>query len=71
MFIKGIKKGKTIELLEEIDFPDGQELFLEIKKSNDFWSSLQDFRLSVSLSDIDNIDLHDLRDNSVGRDVNL
>lgn len=26
MFVKGIKKGKIIELLEEIDFPDRQEV---------------------------------------------
>ncbi|WP_293143727.1 hypothetical protein [Okeania sp. SIO3I5] len=44
MFIKGIKKGKIIELLEEVDFPDNQEVLVEIKKVGDFWSALQDFR---------------------------
>ncbi len=30
MKIKGIKRGKTIEILEEINVPDGQEIFIEI-----------------------------------------
>jgi len=30
MLIKGIKKGKTIELSEEIDFPDNQEVLEEV-----------------------------------------
>ena len=29
--IKGIKKGKTIELLEDINVPDGQEILINIK----------------------------------------
>ncbi|MGK7918805.1 MAG: hypothetical protein AB4080_02185 [Trichodesmium sp.] len=47
MFVKGIKKGKIIELLEEVDFPDNQEILVEIKKVGDFWSALQDFRARV------------------------
>lgn len=31
MKIKGIKRGKTIELLQEIDIPDGLEIILEVK----------------------------------------
>jgi hypothetical protein len=30
-FVKGIKKGKTIELLEEINIPDGQEILINIQ----------------------------------------
>jgi hypothetical protein len=26
MFVKGIKKGKNIELLEEVNIPDNQEV---------------------------------------------
>ncbi|MFB2970012.1 hypothetical protein ACE1CD_13635 [Aerosakkonema sp. BLCC-F183] len=31
MKIKGIKRGKTIELSEEINIPDGQEVNIEIE----------------------------------------
>ena len=31
MQIKGIKRGKTIELLEELNIPDGQEIIIEIR----------------------------------------
>jgi len=34
MLVKGIKKGKTIELLEEVDFPDNEELLVEIREVN-------------------------------------
>ena len=71
MFVKGIKKGKTIELLEKLNFPDEQELLLEIRQVNDFWSALQDFRENVDLSAIDALNDDNLRDSSTGRDVNL
>lgn len=31
MKIKGIKRGQTIELLEEINVPDNSEVIIEIK----------------------------------------
>lgn len=31
MKIKGIKRGKTIELLEELNIPDGTEILVEIE----------------------------------------
>lgn len=31
MEVKGIKRGKTIELLQEIDLPDGVEITVEVK----------------------------------------
>jgi hypothetical protein len=71
MFIKGIKKGKTIELLEELNLPDEQELLLEIRQVNDFWSALEDFRENVDLSGMDSLNDDNLRDRSTGRDVNL
>jgi hypothetical protein len=71
MFVKGIKKGKTIELLEELNLPDEQELLLEIKQASDFWSALQDFRENVDLSAMDALNDDNLRDRSTGRDVNL
>lgn len=30
MLLKGIKKGKNIELLEELNLPDNQEVLFEI-----------------------------------------
>ncbi|NEP38137.1 MAG: hypothetical protein F6K25_06735 [Okeania sp. SIO2G4] len=69
MFVKGIKKGKIIELLEEVDFPDNQEVLVEIKKVGDFWSALQDFRKRVDLESIDDDSFENLRDKSPGRMV--
>ena len=40
MLVKGIKKGKIIELLEAVDFPDNEDLLVEIREVNDFWSAL-------------------------------
>jgi hypothetical protein len=31
MRVKGIKRGKNIELLEEINIPDGTEIHMEVK----------------------------------------
>jgi len=33
MHVTGIKRGKTIELLEELDLPDGQTIAVEIIES--------------------------------------
>ena len=71
MLVKGIKKVKTIELLEEVDFPDNEELLVEIREVNDFWSALQDFRQRVDLASIDDDSFDNLRDKSTGRDVRL
>ncbi|MGB3533795.1 MAG: hypothetical protein WBA13_09800 [Microcoleaceae cyanobacterium] len=71
MLVKGIKKGKTIELLEEVDFLDNEEVLVEIKRVSDFWSALQDFRRRVDLDSIDNDTFEDLRDKSPGRQVDL
>ncbi|OKH33806.1 hypothetical protein NIES2119_22110 [[Phormidium ambiguum] IAM M-71] len=71
MFVKGIKRGKIIELLEEVDFPDNQEVLVEIRGVNDFWSALQDFRERVDLESIDDDTFENLRDKSPGREVDL
>ncbi len=31
MQIRGIKRGKTIELLQDVDLPDGVEIVIEVK----------------------------------------
>jgi len=71
MLVKGIKKGNTIELLEKIDLPDNQEVLIEIKETDDFWSALQDFRKRVDLESLDDDSFENLRDKSTGRDVIL
>ena len=71
MLVKGIKKGKTIELSEEVDFPDNEELLVEIREANDFWSALEDFRQRVDLESLDDDTFDNLRDNSTGRAVSL
>ncbi|MGK7943191.1 MAG: hypothetical protein AB4058_01830 [Microcystaceae cyanobacterium] len=71
MLVKGIKKGKTIELSEEINVPDNQEILVEIRDFNDFWSALQDFRERVDLESIDDDTFDNLRDKSIGRDLEL
>lgn len=71
MFVKGIKRGNIIELLEEVDFPDNQEVLVEIRGVNDFWSALQDFRERVDLESIDDDTFENLRDKSPGREVDL
>jgi len=71
MLVKGIKKGKNIELLEEVDFPDNEELLVEIREVNDFWSALQDFRQRVDLASIDDDSFDNLHDKSTGRNVRL
>ncbi|WP_042712930.1 hypothetical protein WH8501_30750 (plasmid) [Crocosphaera watsonii WH 8501] len=71
MFIKGIKKGKNIELLEEINIPENQEVIVEIKEVSNFWTALQDFRKRVDLDSLDDDTFENLRDKSTGRDVIL
>ncbi len=71
MLVKGIKKGKTIELLEEVDFPDNEEVLVEIKSVRNFWSALQDFRRRVDLDSINDDTFDNLRDKSPGRRVDL
>lgn len=71
MFVKGIKRGKIIELLEEVDFPDNQEVLVEIREVKDFWSALQDFRQRVDLESINDDSFENLRDKSPGKEVDL
>ncbi|OBU75887.1 hypothetical protein CEP10_13490 [Cylindrospermopsis raciborskii S07] len=66
-----MKKGKTIELLEEVDFPDNEEVLVEIREVNDFWSALQDFKQRVDLASLDDDTFDNLRDKPTGRDVLL
>lgn len=71
MLVKAIKKGRIIELLEDVDFPDNQEVLVKVKKLKDFWSALQDFRERVDLESINDDTFENLRNKSPGREVNL
>ena len=71
MFVKGIKKGKNIELLEEVDPPDNQEVMVKIQEVSNFWTALQEFRQRVELESIDDDTFENLRNKSTGRDVML
>lgn len=71
MLVKGIKKGKNIELLEEINIPDNQEVIVEIQEVSNLWTALQDFRKRVDLDSLDDDNFENLRDKSTGRDVIL
>ena len=71
--IKGIKKGKTIELLEKIDIPDGQEILVDIQTVNSFWITLEEFRNSQEFKNqkFEEDVFSDLRDKTTGRSVEL
>jgi len=71
MFIKGIKRGRIIELLEDVNFPDNQEVLVELREVHDFWSALQAFRQRVDLESIDDDTFENLRDKSPGKEINL
>lgn len=62
--VKGIKRGKTIELLEEINIPDGQEILVEVQTVNNLWTSLEEFRNSQDFKNVEfeKEDLANLRD---------
>jgi len=51
MQLKGIKRGNNIELLKELNIPDGQEVIIEVQEENSqsnkkssFWEDMQKFR---------------------------
>ncbi len=44
MRVKGIKRGKIIEIFEDIDIPDGEEITIAIETKGSFWESWQRFR---------------------------
>ncbi|MCF3575557.1 hypothetical protein [Planktothrix agardhii] len=80
---KGWKVGTVAEFLEltpeeamlvEIKLAlsrNNQEILVEIREVNDFWSALQDFRQRVDLESIDDNTFENLRDKLPGREVDL
>ncbi|MGF1674768.1 MAG: hypothetical protein ACFCUV_13950 [Rivularia sp. (in: cyanobacteria)] len=80
MKIKGIKRGKTIEIFHEINIPDGEEIIIEIAdekstsitiEESKFLKSLEKFRHEENLESagIEPDIFVGLRDSSPGREV--
>ncbi|NEQ36974.1 MAG: hypothetical protein F6K40_12110 [Okeania sp. SIO3I5] len=44
MRVQGIKRGKNIEIFEDIDIDDGEEITIAIERKGSFWKSLERFR---------------------------
>jgi len=60
MHVTGIKRGKTIELPEELDLPDGEPIDIEIcedkrdrKTGGGFWDSVLEFRQKYNIAEPD------------------
>ncbi len=74
MLVKGIKRGKIIELLEEVDFPDNQEVLVEIRDVNDLGLDLhKDFNAKIEQEGIifNHDDLGNLENKSAEIEVDL
>ncbi len=73
MHIKGIKRGRNIEIFEDIDIPDGQEIMLAIETDKGFWKSLARFRQELDSEGIwiEPEVFEGVRDSSPGREVIL
>ena len=80
MQIKGIKRGKTIEIFEEIDIPDGQEIIIyttyeesttRVNNQGKLWDNLEKFRQEEDLetAGIEPEIFTEVRDDSPGREV--
>lgn len=80
MQIKGIKRGKTIEIFQEIDIPDGQEIIIyttyedsakRVNNQGKLWDNIEKFRQEEDLKKaaIEPEIFADVRDNSPGREV--
>ena len=79
MQITAIKRGKTLEISEHLEIPDGQSILIEIvdNKINNqkgyFGENLEEFRRQHKIAELD-IDVDaifaDVRDKTTGREVN-
>jgi hypothetical protein len=71
--IKGIKRGRNIEIFEDINVPDGQEITLDIKTQGGFWQSIEIFRQELDSEGIwiEPEVFEGVRDSSPGREVIL
>jgi len=71
MFIKGIKRGRILELLEYVNLPDNHEALVELREVQAFWPALHASRQRVDLESIDDDTFKNLRDKSPGKEINL
>ncbi|WP_287276848.1 MULTISPECIES: hypothetical protein [unclassified Okeania] len=73
MFVKGIKRGRNIEIFEDINIPDGQEILITIETRGSFWKSLNSFRQELDTEGIwlEPEVFEGVRDLSSGREVIL
>ncbi|WP_414623284.1 hypothetical protein [Calothrix sp. CCY 0018] len=82
MKIKGIKRGKTIEIFQEIDIPDGQEIIIYttyeestkvVNNEAKLYESIEKFRQEENLekAEIEPEIFADVRDKSLGREMIL
>jgi hypothetical protein len=71
MQIKRIKNSKNIEILDDLDIPDGQEISLSIETGGEFWQRLQSFRQELDSERIwiEPDVFEGVRDSSSGREV--
>lgn len=80
MQITAIKRGQTLEILANLDIPDGQAIRIEIiddrinHEKGKFGDNLEEYRHQHNIAELD-IDVDaifgDVRDKSPGREVNL
>ncbi len=73
MRVKSIKRGKNIEIFEDIDIPDGEEITIAIETKGSFWKSLERFRQELDREGIwiEPEVFEGVRDSSPGREVIL
>ena len=73
MFVKGIKRGRNIEIFEDLNIPDGQEILIIIETRGSFWKSLNSFRQELDTERIwlEPEVFEGVRDSSSGREVIL
>ncbi len=73
MRVKGIKRGRNIEIFEDINVPDGQEIILAIEAERGFSKSLERFRQELDSEGIwiEPEVFEGVRDSSPGREVIL
>ena len=71
MRVKGIKRGKNIEIFEDIDIPDGEEIAIAIETKGSFWKSLERFRQELDREGIwiEPEVFEGVRDSSPGREA--
>ena len=73
MRVRGRKRGKNIEIFEDIDIPDGEEITIAIETEGGFWKSLERFRQELDSEGIwiEPDVFEGIRDSSPGREVVL